>query len=141
MSDTYQAPPGPSAFSPATSDERTLPAVIYGLYLGGFLTGGMSTLAGLIMAYVLRDEGTPFQQSHYEFQIRTIWILIVSMAAAIGLAIVGIPLSIILVGILFWIASGLIFSVVGLWFVVRCAVGLARVLQDRPYPYPRSWFL
>ena len=79
----------------------------------------MSTLAGLIMAYVLRDEGTPFQQTHYEFQIRTIWILIVSVVAAIGLAIVGIPLSIILVGILFWIASGLVFSLVGLWFVVR----------------------
>jgi len=137
MTETYQ----PQAQPVVTTDERTLPAVIYGLYLGGFITGGLTTLAGFIMAYALRHEGTQMQRTHYEFQIRTVWILILAMGAAIGLAIAGIPLSIILIGILFWIASGLIFSVLGLWFVVRCAMGLVRVLQDQPYPYPRSWFL
>ncbi len=137
MSDTLPATTNPAA----STDERTVPAIIYGLYLGGFLTGGVSTLVGFLMACALRREGTPLQQSHYEFQIRTVAILAAWFIIALGVILAGFPLALILVGVLFWIAGGLMMSVLGIWFAVRSGLGLARVLQAQEYPQPRTWFI
>jgi uncharacterized membrane protein len=123
------------------SDERTMPVVIYALLLGGFVTGGLSALVGLILAYILREESTELQRNHYQFQIRTIWILFAAFALAIALAIVGTPLALIAIGVLFWIAGGAIITLAGIWFSVRCIFGLARILQDQPVPRPWSLFV
>jgi uncharacterized membrane protein len=138
MSDTLPAHTPPTV---AASDERTVPAIIYGLYLGGFLTGGVSTLVGFLMACALRSEATPLQQSHYEFQIRTIAIFAACFIIAVGVILAGFPLAIVLVGILFWIAGGLMISALGIWFAVRSGLGLARILQGQEYPQPRTYFI
>jgi len=131
-------PPGPPS---VTSDARTLPAVIYGLYLAGFVSGGLTTLIGFVMAMALRDEGSPMQQSHYQFQVRTVMILMIVFIAAIGLILAGLPLALILVGVLFWIAGGLIIGALGLWFGLRCVVGMTRVLKREANPQPRTWLI
>ena len=136
MSDTLPVCTPPAT---ATTDERTLPAVIYGLYLGGFLTGGFTTLVGFVMAYALRDGATPLQMSHYLFQIRTIWMFAAWFILGLIIILMGFPLSLIVVGVLFWIAGGLIISALGVWFAVRSVLGLARILQGQPWPHPRTW--
>ena len=131
-------PPAPPS---ATSDHRTLPAVIYGLYLAGFVSGGLTTLIGFVMAMALRDEGSAMQQTHYQFQIRSVMILMIVFMAAIGLILAGLPLALILVGVLFWIAGGLIIGALGLWFGLRCIFGLTRVLKHEAIPQPRTWLI
>ena len=34
---------------------------------------------------------------------------------------------------------GIIIAVVGIWFIVRCCLGLYYLIQDEPYPRPMSW--
>ena len=41
-----------------TTEDRTMPAVVYGLYLIG-LTHGITTIIGLIIAYASRDQAGP----------------------------------------------------------------------------------
>ena len=137
MSDILPVPPAPSV----QTDERTVPAIIYSLYLGGFLTGGVSTLVGFLIACALKRDGTYLQQSHYEFQIRTIAILAAGFIIALGVILAGFPLDLILVGILFWIAGGLMMSMLFIWFAVRSGLGLVRVLQGQTYLKPRTWLI
>jgi uncharacterized membrane protein len=137
MSDSLPVTPAPSV----QTDERTAPAIIYGLYLGGFLTGGVSTLVGFLMACALKRDGSHLQQSHYEFQIRTMAILAAGFIIALGVILAGFPLALILVGILFWIAGGLMMSTLFIWFAVRSGLGLVRLLQGQAYPQPRTWFI
>ena len=138
MSDTVPVHTPPSG---TAADERTVPAIIYGLYLGGFLTGGVSTLVGFVMACALRSEATPLQQSHYEFQIRTVAILAAWFIIALGVILAGFPLALVLIGILFWVAGGLMISALCIWFAVRSGLGLARILQGQDYPQPRTYFI
>lgn len=137
------APPTliPPAPPPSSSDPRTLPAVIYGLYLAGFVSGGLTTLIGFVMAMALRDEGTAMQQTHYQFQVRSVLIVMIVFIAAIGLILAGLPLALILVGVLFWIAGGLIIGALGLWLGLCCVVGLSRVLKYEAIPQPRTWLI
>jgi hypothetical protein len=73
----------------------------------------------------VRDTAPEWLRSHYTFQIRTIWI---------GL------LYCIVAGLLCFVLVGfLLFPVVAIWFIVRCALGLVRLSQREPYPNPYSW--
>ncbi len=103
-------------------DEQTLPLVIYILYL---IPVGVTHIVGLVMAYVARDGAPEWLRSHYTNQIRTFWIGLLYFCIA-GM------LCVILVGFL-------ILPVVVIWFIVRCALGLARLAQHQPYPNPQSW--
>ena len=125
----------------AGSDEKTLPVVVYVLFLLGFLTGFLSTVVGLIMAYVLRADAGSMARSHYTFLIRTFWISLIASVVAGFVMTVGIVLSFILIGIPFVLLAGLAFTAITLWFVVRCVVGLVRAVQDEAYPAPRSWIV
>ena len=103
-------------------DERLLAMVIYVLYL---LPLGITHIVGLVMAYIARGSAPPWLRSHYTFQIRTFWI---------GL------LYAVVTGMLCFIFIGfLLVPVVVIWFVVRCAAGLVRLSERRPYANPQSW--
>jgi len=69
MSDPVSTP-----LAPVATDDRTMPAVTYGLYLLGFASAGLTTLIGLIIAYANRAAATPAIASHYTFLIRTFWL-------------------------------------------------------------------
>ncbi|WP_290652459.1 hypothetical protein [Aquisalimonas sp.] len=106
------------------SNLRQIPMVVYILYLVGFLTSGITTLIGVVFAYVNRNSAPEWVQSHYTFQIRTFW-----LSLAVGL--LGVVLSVIGVGFLILLA-------LMIWTIVRCVVGLSRLSEYQPIENPQS---
>ena len=98
--------------------------IIYFLYLVSILIG-ITAIAGLIMAYVNRDDAADWLKSHYQFQIRTFWI------GAMYLFI-GVLLSQFIIGLLV-----LLFCL--LWLIVRCARGIKYLDRREAYPDPTGW--
>lgn len=124
----------------ALSEGRLTPGITYGLYLAGFLTAGLTTAIGLILAYARLADAGPMTFSHYRFLIRTFWLGIAW--ALIGLASFsfGVPLSLVLIGIPFVKLGLLIWALMGIWYAVRCVAGLIYLSRGQVYPRPRSWF-
>ena len=126
--------------SVVTSEDRTLPAVVYGLYLLG-LVNGLTILVGLVIAHINRDTAGPVMRSHYTFLIRTFWISIAWFVIAGLLVLFGGVLSLVLVGIPFLMLGLFIWGVVGIWFAIRCVVGLVYLSQGEAYPRPDTWLI
>lgn len=120
-----------------TTEDRTLPVIVYGLYLLG-LVNGLTILIGLIIAYAARENAGPAMRSHYTFQIYTFWIALIASIAVGAFAIVSAVFSMILIGIPFLVLSGLVACAIGVWFVVRCIVGLVHVSRGDAYPRPTN---
>ncbi|WP_374453298.1 DUF4870 family protein [Phenylobacterium sp.] len=123
-----------------TTEDRVLPAVVYGLYLLG-LVNGLTILVGLVVAYINLDKAGPRMRSHYDFQIRTFWIglaIFLSLGLLIGISAV---LSLVLIGIPFLMLFLFLWGAVGVWFAVRCIIGLVYVSQDQAYPRPNTWLI
>ena len=138
MTDTAPHDAAPVLPPESRADDRTLPAVAYGLYLLGFATG-ITAVVGLVVAYANRDTAGPVARSHYDFLIRTFWMLFGWALIASALFGVGLLFSLILVGIPVVGASLLIFSALGLWYAVRCVLGIIYLARGEAYPRPRNW--
>jgi uncharacterized membrane protein len=123
---------------PQAAEDRTLPAVAYGLYLLGFVTG-ITPLIGLVIAYVQRDQASEKLRSHYTFLINTFWMAIGWIIIGCLLLAVGIPLSFILIGIPAALLGWAILALVGVWFAIRCGLGVLYLARDEAYPRPRNW--
>ena len=106
-----------------TEEGRTA-NLIYILHLLSVLFG-ITSLIGVIMAYVNKGSAPDWVQSHYRFQIRTFWIAL--LAAVIGALttpfIIGIPI--------------LLFLLV--WWILRCVKGMRYIAEGRGHPEPASW--
>jgi uncharacterized membrane protein len=87
----------------------------------------VATIVGLVLAYVNRDGAPTWLRSHYTLQIRTFWIglLYFFVACACLFILVGVPMLL----------------AVAVWYVVRCALGISRLLKSEAYPTPESWVL
>ncbi len=105
----------------ATTD---MAKIIYVLYLVGLITG-LTTIVGVVMAYIYRDEAPDWLKTHYEFQIKTFWIMILY-------AIVCTILTFVLIG-------ALLFIVLAIWWIIRCVKGLKFLDQRAAYPNPDGW--
>ncbi len=118
-------PPAKTDTREATgTPNKTWVIVVYVLYLIGFFTA-ITALVGVIMAYLKRQEATPVEQSHLQFQIRTFWI-------GLLMIVVGSILTAIVIGglvLLFWFV----------WTLVRCIKGLMRINEGRGIDEPTSW--
>ncbi len=98
--------------------------LIYILYLLSLIFG-VTSLVGLVMAYINKGDAPEWVQSHYRFQIRTFWIgLLLGVIGAVTVAF-G-------VGILI-----LVFLCV--WWIVRCVKGMKYISQGSAHPDPASW--
>ena len=127
--------------TPATpSEDRTMPAVVYGLYLLG-LANGLTILIGLIIAYANRGGAGPVMASHYTFQIRTFWLSIGWFVIGGVMVLFGIPLSIVLIGIPAVMLGVFIMGAVGVWFAVRCVLGVIYLARGEAYPRPHNWLI
>jgi uncharacterized membrane protein len=117
--------PTPAPPSSVFSDERQMAIIIYILYLVGFATFHTATIVGLVLAYVNRDGAPEWLRSHYTLQIRTFWI---------GLLYFGVSFLclFILIGVPMLVAASV-------WFIVRCALGINRLVKMEAYPTPESW--
>ncbi|HEY2751049.1 hypothetical protein [Phenylobacterium sp.] len=119
------------------TEDRTLPAVTYALYLLAFATG-FTAIIGVIVAYANQGAAGPQMRSHYTFLIRTFWIgLVWCLIAGMTLG-VGIPLSFILIGIPLLILAKVMFGLGAVWYGLRCIVGVIYLAQEEPYPRPHS---
>ncbi len=131
----------PAGLMAVQSSDKTMVVVTYALFLLGFLTGGATTLIGLVMAYLLRREASELALSHYVFLAHTFWKGLIWLAIGSALFVVGLPLSLILIGIPMILLAKLIFVVAAIWYGVRCTLGLIAAMGDRPYGAPRSWLV
>lgn len=107
---------------PATEGTAKL---VYIMYLLSILFG-ITSIVGLIIAYVNRDDAPPWLQSHYQFQIRTFWIGLLYL-------LIGFMLYQVIIGffiLLFWLV----------WLIVRCAKGMKSLDHREAYPNPAGWF-
>ena len=128
-------------YSPvATREDRTMPAVVYGLYLIALATA-VPVLLGVIVAYACRGNAGPAARTHFDFQIRTFWMSIALWLLGGLLIVIGFPLSFILIGLpILWAGCGVV-GLVTIWYAVRTIVGVVHLANGQPYPRPYSWLL
>ncbi|MBS0313014.1 MAG: hypothetical protein JSS05_02350 [Proteobacteria bacterium] len=124
MSD-FPAPsvnPSPGA-SPNESDVQVT-HVTYALYALGLLTGGLGALAGLIVAYIKRDDvaGT-YLRSHMDWLIRTFWWSLLWGA----LVVVFVFVTLFIGAFVAWIPLGILW----LWGLYRVIKGWLRLADKR----------
>jgi uncharacterized membrane protein len=122
----------------AAREDRTLPAVVYALYIVG-LTHGLTIVIGLIMAYACRTSAGPVMYSHYTFQIRTFWLSIGWFLVGAAIAFWGGIFSLILVGLPFLWLGLTICGLTWAWFLVRSILGVIALAREEPYPRPYAW--
>lgn len=121
-------------------EDRTMPAVVYALYLLG-IVNGLTILLGLILAYAKRGEAGELARSHYTFLIRTCWLWLAWVVIGVVLIAIGAPLSLVLIGIPLFLLGLLVIGLTHIWFAMRAIVGVIHLARDEPYPRPNSWFL
>lgn len=104
----------------ADSDARLMAVLGYGLFLFGWPCLHVSTVAGVVLAYIKRgDARGTIWQSHFDNMIETFWVSAVLGAISMVLFLVGVGF--------------LIFGLVVLWFLYRTIKGLIRAIEGRPY--------
>jgi uncharacterized membrane protein len=122
MTDPPSSPPPEPMPASANQFELNRPTIVSLLYLAGFLTL-LSGIAGLVLAYVWRNEPhEAWEQSHFTFLIRTFWI-------GLGLSVICALLSVIMVGLLGFVA-------IGVWIVVRSVMALVAAQKHAPIRHP-----
>jgi uncharacterized membrane protein len=106
--------------------------LVYGLYLLSIPSAAIFALIGVIVALSSRDGASPLVRSHLDDQIR-IWMIAFWWGVFLLVAtIVGLLLTIVLVGFpILWIAGGLGFLVM-VWFTIKSALGLLALMDGRP---------
>ena len=104
----------------ATEEQnKSITQIIYGLYAAGYFTGGLTSIAAIIMNYVkLQDVAGTMYESHFRWQMRTFWF------SFLWSVISGI-LCLIVVGIFGLIA-------VGIWVIYRIVVGWLKLSEGKP---------
>jgi uncharacterized membrane protein len=98
--------------------------IVYILYLVGLVIG-VTSLVGLVMAYVNKSGAPEWVQSHYRFQIRTFWI-------GVLFSVIGVVTIAIFIGLV-------ILLFVAIWIIVRCVKGMKYLSNAEPYPNPTTW--
>ena len=119
----------------AASDDKTMPAVCYGLYLLAFATG-ITAIIGLVIAYAQQGVAGPTMRSHYTYLIRTFWGGLAMMIVGGVLFGVGALLAIILIGFPIMGLAWLVLTVATIWYAVRCIVGLVYLSRGEAHPRP-----
>lgn len=100
--------------------------LVYILYLVSFVVG-ITSIVGLVFAYMNRSKAAPWLQTHYTFLIRTFWIGVLMFFAAL-------VLSILLVGFVLMLA-------IAVWVIVRCVIGLQKASRNEPIENPETWLI
>jgi uncharacterized membrane protein len=122
------------------NEDRTMPAIVYGLYLLG-VVNGLTALVGLVLALAGRGRAGERMRTHYTFQVRSCWLWVAWMVIGILLIAVGAPFSLVLIGIPLFAAGWAIIGLVEAWFIVRAVMGAVYLARDEAYPRPYSWFV
>jgi uncharacterized membrane protein len=120
------APPQPYV----TADQGKVPAFIaYALYIAGVFSAHTLSPIGVIIAYVVRAEASPWVRTHLDSQIRMFWTVFWSVAVPVAIGIILTP---ILVGIPILIAAIVVAVVMTIWFGVKSVMGLLKLINGQP---------
>jgi len=101
-----------------------MPLYVYIIYLLDLLVPLIS-IVGLIIAYVYRDGNNGFENSHFRFQIRTFWILLIY-------SIISFVTMIIIVGYLLGFITVI-------WFIIRCIKGIKEFSSGKEVENVTRW--
>ena len=100
--------------------------LIYVCYIAGFVVG-ITTLIGIVLAYLNRGKATGWVQTHYTWAIRTFWI-------GLLYGLISVLLMFVVIGILTGLATAV-------WMIVRIVIGLQAVGKGEPIKNPQSWMI
>ena len=98
--------------------------LIYLLNFAGFING-LTTVIGVIIAYVRRGDADDIAETHLTYQIRTFWISILYVAISFLLMFVLIGF----VTLFAWL----------IWAIVRNVKGFLLMNDGKPIPDPETW--
>ncbi|WP_111412669.1 DUF4870 family protein [Billgrantia lactosivorans] len=121
------SPESRSVIDSGGEPDITLPIVVYALLLAGIVSGGLTTLIGVVIAYVYRGEGPHWLDEHYRYQIRTFWLTLLYLAISSLLMLV-------MIGFVTWL-------LVVVWLVIRCVKGIKRLQQHRAPDNVDAWLI
>lgn len=130
-------PQGSAAYAQAlTAQDRGRPIAlfVYGLYLLSLPSFGTLGLVGLALAYVMKNEASPWVRTHFLRQIALFWKLILVMilmilGSVMSLAMPGLLIVMIPVWLIVLALGGVLMTV---WIYVDSGLGLMRLLDNRP---------
>lgn len=97
------------------------------IYILNFVTVifPLCSIVAVVFAYIFRDEAKGYLQSHFQYLIRGFWIsLLYSVIAAI--------LCLIVIG-------AILVVLVALWWIIRNAIGLKKMLNGQAIKNPTTW--
>lgn len=128
-----------SAASPNSSNETNTPAnpapkgnayLVYILYLVAIAVG-ITSIVGLIMAYVAKETAPDWLKSHYHNQINIFW-------KGLLYLFTGMLLLSFTVGSVF--ITLLISPIVLIWYIIRIVKGMQALSKGEAYTNPSSWW-
>jgi uncharacterized membrane protein len=100
---------------------RTFTHLSYALLALSWFTGGITAVVAVMIAYVKRDDavGTLYR-SHFDWQIRTFWIVLAGSLLAFASMVI--------------IIGFVVMAAVTLWALYRIIKGWLRLNDDKPMP-------
>ncbi len=98
--------------------------LIYILYLAALVVG-ITSIVGVVMAYMAKDESPEWLRSHYRNQIHIFW-------KGLLYSLIGVVLAMVLIGFV-------ILLITLVWYIVRTVKGMQSLAKGEPYPNPDSW--
>ncbi len=121
----YADPNAPRPPPPQAVSNTTLAMIVYVLYFASYFFI-LTSVVGVIIAYVQIGTADPMLQSHYRFQIRTFWIgLLYFVAGCVLIFAFGIGILV----LIWWF----------IWTLVRSIKGILALNEGRPIAQPKSW--
>lgn len=97
---------------------------VYILYLVSFLFPVLPILA-VVLAYIFENDAQGYLKSHYQYLIRSFWILLLY-------SIISVITIFVLIGILLGFLCAL-------WWIIRLVKGLKSLMNKEPIPNPKVW--
>lgn len=110
-----------SSGGPAATDTVKL---VYLLNFAGFVVG-ITTLIGVVIAYLKRGEADEISATHFTYQIRTFWISFLFVFVSMILTVVVIGFFMLLA----WVV----------WAIIRNVKGFMAISEGKPIPEPETW--
>ena len=118
--------------STLTSDGGKAAAlVVYVLYLLSIPSAGILALVGVMVALICRENAAGVWRAHLNDQVRVWAIAFMWWVALFAIWLLGVALTLVLIGFpIIWLVGAAGFAVM-LWFTVKSVLGLLALLDGR----------
>ena len=116
---------------PSSEAGRTSALLVYGLYILSIPSFAFFALVGVILALAAKDGAGPLARSHLDDQVR-IWFIAFWWAVGLAiLAVIGVLLSVVGIGLMILWLVGILGFCVMVWFTIKSVLGLLALLDNR----------